>query len=135
LDISLENIVLDEKWTPKICDFGVARFGKPTRPGKQKYMALEIFQGHKFSGFSADLYSLGIVLFCITFGFHPYSSADSNNPNFLLAQKGNVKMLIDSLPESHQRSQELKDLICKLVTPLENRINMEALWEHPWLCV
>jgi hypothetical protein len=60
----------------------------------------------------------GLSYSCIAFGFHPYSSADSGDPNFLLVQKGNVKMLIDSLPESHQRSQELKDLICKLVQKL-----------------
>jgi serine/threonine protein kinase len=138
LDVSLENIVLDEDWTPKLCDFGLARFVKPsevckgTRPGKQKYMALEILQGHRYNGLKADLYSLGVVLYCLCYGFHPYSSI-VGDPDFDLIQSGHIKTLINSLPESCSRSSELKDLICKLIIPIERRVSLDDVWEHPWL--
>jgi serine/threonine protein kinase len=83
LDISPENVLIAKNGSLKLCDFGVSRIilkeglistsdGK-FRPGKLMYMSPECSVLDEFNGFHADIYSLGVVLFCMLYGFNPYS--------------------------------------------------------------
>jgi serine/threonine protein kinase len=83
LDVSLENVLISRDGTLKLCDFGVARQQEGDfistrngafRPGKLMYISPEALVAEKFEGFKADVYSLGVLLFCMLYGFNPYTS-------------------------------------------------------------
>ena len=76
-ELTTENVMLDMKDnTPKIIDFGYARFLSQNRSTFQKeglnpyYMAPEAFNG-VFTA-QSDLYSVGAMLFHLLFGLPPY---------------------------------------------------------------
>jgi len=66
-DIKPENIFVNEDGDFKLGDFGVARVAEKTvsvmsKKGTYSYMAPEVYKGEVY-GYSADLYSLGLVLY------------------------------------------------------------------------
>ena len=83
-DIKPENIFLSDNGDYKLGDFGIARTVEKTTGGLSKkgtytYMAPEVYKGEPY-GSSADLYSLGLVLYWLTNGkrgpfFPPYPQA------------------------------------------------------------
>jgi serine/threonine protein kinase len=66
-DLKSKNLLVEDGWRVKICDFGFARttVGKGARPmtlcGTDDWMAPEIILGYPYSG-AADVFSFGIVL-------------------------------------------------------------------------
>lgn len=69
-DIKPENIFISDNGDYKLGDFGIARTVEKTTGGLSKkgtytYMAPEVYKGEAY-GFSADLYSLGIVLYWLS---------------------------------------------------------------------
>ena len=76
-DIKLDNILLNDKENCKICDFGVSRFFDKFEESKEKcgtpaYLAPEIIKGNGYSGFSVDIWSLGVLLFSLLVGKMPF---------------------------------------------------------------
>jgi len=80
-DISPQNLLVTYTGTVKLVDFGVAkathRMSQPTAMGEVKgkfaYMAPEQVQGERLDA-RADVFAMGIVLFRITTGKHPFKS-------------------------------------------------------------
>ena len=71
-DIKLNNIVLDENFNPKLCDFGyvhsVDKKKKLTKAfGTRGYCAPEAFR-KRYDGIKADIFSLGVSLLRIVTG-------------------------------------------------------------------
>ena len=58
-DLSLDNVLIDEKAHVKLIDFGKANYEQGNQ-GTPPFIAPEIFQGTK-ANFLSDLYSLGII--------------------------------------------------------------------------
>ena len=80
-DLKPENILLDEFNNLKICDFGFSSLieGKnrnqvlTTYNGTAGYRAPEItIHGTPYSGVSADVFSLGVILFILVVGKPPF---------------------------------------------------------------
>lgn len=85
-DLKPANIILDEKYQPKLMDFGIARPENSQLThhneivGSVCYIAPEIWIGEEPTP-SVDLYSLGIVLYEIATGNVPF---DGNSPGDLM---------------------------------------------------
>jgi len=90
-DLKPDNILLDNSNPPviKLCDFGFANMwgrGKHARSqtgcGTLVYMSPEMLncrlKGGNYNGKSADIWSLGIILFILLVGFFPYNSTESS---------------------------------------------------------
>ena len=81
-DIKLENMLLDEEGTLKICDFGVSKICDTSvetslitdQCGTPAYMAPEVFRKEHYRGDRADIWSLGICLYIMVFGTVPFAS-------------------------------------------------------------
>lgn len=78
-DLKLENLLLDRSQEKiKIIDFGfaaqVANKDAKLRAfcGTPSYMAPEIIRGDGYSGFSADVWALGVVIFALLVGSLPF---------------------------------------------------------------
>jgi serine/threonine protein kinase len=76
-DLKSQNILLNEDWTVKICDFGLARYKEKFQKdnhgkiGTPHWMAPEILRGEKYEE-SADVYSFGVIVWEMLTGEIPY---------------------------------------------------------------
>lgn len=79
-DLKLENLLLDKQDKIKIIDFGFAAqvATKDTKLkafcGTPSYMAPEIIRGEGYSGFAADVWALGVVIFTLLTGSFPFTA-------------------------------------------------------------
>lgn len=111
-ELTTENVMLDMKDnTPKIIDFGYARFLSQKRNAFQKdglnpyYMAPEAFNG--IFTVQSDLYSVGAMLYHLLFGLPPYyvnipqNQTDRNSiVDIVLSERQKVlPMLIKDKPD------------------------------------
>jgi serine/threonine protein kinase len=79
LDLKLENVLLCEDFTVKLCDLGFSenvydRVFK--RAGTDGYKAPEIDSTEGYYGVKADIFALGVMLFTLHFGVPPFTSCE-----------------------------------------------------------
>lgn len=130
-DIKLDNILLDNNNTIKICDFGISRMIIPDhrmteQSGTPAFMAPEIIAGQGYEGYASDLWSLGVVLYSLLTGTLPFRGNNSIELN--------ENILKGSFNKEIKVSNEVKDLLEKLlnVNPAE-RITMKEIWGQDWI--
>jgi serine/threonine protein kinase len=78
-DIKLDNILLAWNGEVKIGDFGVSKVVKKgevmnEQCGTPAYIAPEILLDRGYSGFGADIWSAGVVLFAMLYGTVPFKA-------------------------------------------------------------
>ncbi|KHN78856.1 MAP kinase kinase mkk-4, partial [Toxocara canis] len=82
-DIKPSNVLLDHHGKVKLCDFGVSgylsRSVAKTRCGTYSYSAPELISSQDEYTVQADIWSLGITLYEIAEGKHPYNSSEENS--------------------------------------------------------
>eukprot|EP00029_Vermamoeba_vermiformis_P007378 TRINITY_DN317_c0_g1_i5.p1 TRINITY_DN317_c0_g1~~TRINITY_DN317_c0_g1_i5.p1 ORF type:complete len:642 (+),score=103.51 TRINITY_DN317_c0_g1_i5:55-1980(+) len=128
-DLKPENLLLDDEDNIKITDFGLANFITPqkftTFCGSLLYAAPEILHGNEYTGPAADVYSLGIILYCLVNGKQPF---DGNSPYEML------KRINQGLHFDAEVTKELKDLINKMLAiDPKKRITLSEIRVHPWI--
>lgn len=80
-DLKLENVLLDERCRVKLGDFGFTREYErgaymETFCGTTGYASPEMLQGKKYMGPEVDVWSLGIILYCLLTGTLPFDDDD-----------------------------------------------------------
>ena len=92
-DLKPENILVDAQGVVKLIDFGISRIGSPLSAGSLEgpptltvnrsltpmYASPEQLSGQHVSA-ASDVYSLGLVLFELLTGIHPFASAGERDP-------------------------------------------------------
>ena len=64
------------------------------RRGTEQYMCPSLYAELPTDPFAADIYSLGVTLFCVATGFHPYTHPSMNDRAFAELQRGGVGHLL-----------------------------------------
>jgi serine/threonine protein kinase len=79
-DIKPENVILDDQGNAKLIDFGFVKdtmFGDDEeKSGTFIYAAPELFKRGSFHTQKSDIWSLGIVLYCMLTGSFPYPTGN-----------------------------------------------------------
>ncbi|KAK8846034.1 hypothetical protein M9Y10_020035 [Tritrichomonas musculus] len=95
-DIKLENILLDDNLTPKLCDFGFCRLtliaGDDSKKGTLFYAAPELLVKGQFNTLKSDIWAIGIALYSITELQFPFKEI---NQYFIIQQILNGKLSIN----------------------------------------
>ncbi|CAJ1341111.1 unnamed protein product [Effrenium voratum] len=76
-DVKLENLLLDDQGTVKIIDFGFSTIVPPGKKlkvfcGTPSYMAPEIVARKEYTGFCADIWAMGVLLYALLCGSFPF---------------------------------------------------------------
>ena len=130
-DLKLENVLIDESGHIKLIDFGFSRFANPgqmfqTPCGSPAYAAPEVIGGQTYDGRAADMWSCGVVLFCLVTGELPWRAG-----NQLSVFKQITEGQID-IPK--EVSVECRGLIERLLCPDATlRYTAADAMTHPWL--
>lgn len=131
-DLKLDNILLDRKMNPKICDFGISSIQEPGKKiydtgGTPAYLAPEVVKAEGEVGPKSDVWSLGVLLYLLTFGIVPFKANDMQ----LLYNKIIVGKF--KFPEFEYASPELIELIkSMLVVDVNARISLKEVLKHRW---
>ena len=132
-DIKPENLLLDKfrkKTILKLIDFGISNIYTPnslliTPCGTASYAPPEMHRGKKYYGLLTDIWSAGVVLFAMVFGYLPFCE-DNEEKNIENIIKGNYE-----IPK--EASVKLADFLKHLldINPL-TRFDLEQIKNHPW---
>lgn len=135
-DVKLQNILVNRKGEIKLLDFGLCHFSAQ-QPGifREKdcsvilgslgYLAPEIASGKPYSGFAADVWSAGVVLYALLFGRLPFS--DEQYPFLVNGQQLPLSW------EGREISFECRNLLQSLLTVNpDTRVDFDHVLNHPW---
>lgn len=133
-DIKPENILLDKtKNTIKLVDFGLSNSYKhgdllKTACGSPCYASPEMISGKAYNGLYSDLWSCGVVLYCMLSGKLPFDDEDIK----VLYEK--IKTANYSMPS--YLSDIAKDFLHKILrTNPDRRIRLDDLKKHPFFLI
>ena len=137
-DLKLKNILLDDSFTPKICDFGFATKNKENLCdflGTYSYAAPEIYLRRPYNGFKVDIFSLGVILLNLTackYGFNKAVTSDKDYIKIMMKSYAHFWAIL--LGNTKKLSDELKKLYVKMVAynPSE-RPTIEEILESDWM--
>jgi len=130
-DLKPENLLLDDQLNVKISDFGLSNVIKPGRRfstfcGSLHYASPEILLGRKYLGPGIDVWSLGIIMFCLIVGHQPW---DGSSASELLRC-----MKEDGLQIPEDISDDCVDLLLNMLKlKEEDRIQISQIRDHPWI--
>jgi tRNA A-37 threonylcarbamoyl transferase component Bud32 len=133
-DVKLDNVLLSANFVAKICDFGISRVVRPGEVmredcGTPAYTAPEVVAGAGYSGFQADVWSLGVMLFVMVTGKVPFKDAGQSLDGLhRLIRKGEF-----AFPAAAALSADLRDLISRmLVVDPAARLTVDEVLGHAW---
>ena len=130
-DLKLQNVLITDFPHIKVSDFGLCGYARDdlklkTCCGSPCYMAPEVLENKEYNGKLADLWSLGVILYELITGQHPWNTS---NAMVMITQIRKCQYTIPAgVPDS------CADLIQKLLKPRPcERLQCEAILKHSWL--
>lgn len=83
-DLKLENLLLDNYFNIKICDFGFVKSHSmkelsKTYCGSKSYASPEILRGEPYDPKKADIWAMGVILYIFITGKMPYDESKGNH--------------------------------------------------------
>ena len=83
-DLKPENLLLTKNNILKIIDFGLSNYNPEdnllTTPcGSPCYASPEMVSGKKYNGITNDVWSIGIILYAMIYGYLPFENENGNN--------------------------------------------------------
>ena len=153
-DIKMENILVDDKFNPKICDFGFAAETKgkdnsgklDEYVGTHNYAAPEIHLNIKYEGIKADIFSLGVVLFSLVTGGFGFGKAIKDDILYCHIKDINFPKYWDVLIAAMDLiDKKIKNAIINLTDEFKNlyinmisyspelRPNIDDILKDPWM--
>ena len=135
-DIKPENLLLFNKSTIKLCDFGWSTeleiANRTTFCGTLEYMAPEIIKEEPYEK-SVDIWALGVLLFEMFFGFSPFKPQENLN-DFTQEILGNILKGDLVFPQEKKINPDMKNLISCMIDKVgKKRITIKEIFEHPWV--
>ncbi|OAD02267.1 hypothetical protein MUCCIDRAFT_120216, partial [Mucor lusitanicus CBS 277.49] len=134
-DIKPDNLLLSNNNILKIVDFGVSEMfvkgddALKSTAGSPAFMPPELCtadRGGPISGKAADIWSMGVTLYCLVHGRVPFSSEDLLGLHEMI--------LNDPVQYSKNLSKNLIDLLQKLLEKdPSKRILMQDIRKHAWV--
>ena len=129
-DLKPENLLLTKNNILKIIDFGLSNYNTDdnllsTPCGSPCYASPEMVSGEKYNGFTSDIWSTGIILYAMIYGYLPFENINNNND--LLFQK------ISECKVDYPRNSSIfaLDLLKKiLVADSNERIKIDNIKKH-----
>ena len=132
-DVKPENILLEsfgKSVTCKLIDFGISRTYTldkliTTPCGTASYAPPEMHRGEEYYGLLSDVWSAGVLLYAMVFGYLPFceEDEDTNIDNII---KGNYEIPDEASPELRDFLQHVLD-----IDPL-SRYDLEQIKKHVW---
>lgn len=138
-DIKLENILIDQYGKVTVIDFGLCAIqdNKDSKPqlrrewcGSDNYISPEIVRKIPYDPYKADVFSVGVVLFCLLFGVFPFENLRVCGTNLREA----MRKLKVRFPNDVLVSDEAKDLVIRMLEddPMK-RPTIEEVINHRWM--
>lgn len=131
-DIKLDNILLSTDGSVKLCDFGISIYMEDDKleydqSGTPAYIAPEILKGDGYSGFKADVWSLGITIYTMLTGTIPFHARETDELHALILEG------VFDFPNTPKLSPEIKDLLKRiLVLDPMARLSLAEVKAHAW---
>ena len=129
-DLKPENLLLDERENVKMADFGLSNVYKDgerlrTACGSPAFAAPEMIRFGRYHPAGVDVWSAGVILYCMLAGYLPFSSDDTQDI-YKKIVKGKF-----TIPKFF--SLEATDLINRiLVTTPSKRYTIAEIRKHKW---
>ena len=140
-DIKLENILLNDKYIPKICDFGLACLNTKSLTrncGTDNYKPPEINGTNIYDGIKVDIFYLASTLMILTTGLPGFILPKKDDPFFIEIMKENSESYWKKVDKQMKAkditlSKEFKDLYFKMISiKPKKRPNIDEILEDPW---
>jgi serine/threonine protein kinase len=135
-DIKLENILLSNTLELKLIDFCCAKEinGNDFRQYKWSPEVHYSPETLGYDGVKNDIFSLGIMLFTLLFGFYPFAKPNISKPISKLFIEEEYCTFWAKFENTTQCSENFKDLFKQwFVLILKKKINLDEIKNHPWL--
>jgi serine/threonine protein kinase len=135
-DIKLDNLLVDWSGNIKLIDFGLCSIDEDLCTdfvGSPEYVAPEVIQQIPHSGYKADVFSLGMVLYCMLFGQFPFIPDQRLQMVALGLPHPTLEWPDKQLNFPAFVSKSAKELLIQMleVDPTK-RISMEEVKSHKW---